>query len=91
MRLLVFFLATTFIVEVAVMWLLPRIVPANASPALISAVDATLLSSILGPITWWVFLVPLQRMHDARGLLLSRILSAQEDERTRISRDPDNL
>ena len=86
-RLLVFFLATTFIVEVAVMRLLPRIVPAHASPALVGAVDAAILTLILSPITWWVFLVPLQRTHDARGLLLSRILSAQEDERTRISRD----
>lgn len=84
---LVLFLATTFIVEAAVMLLLPRILPANASPVLMSAVDAALLAAILGPITWWVFLVPLQRMHDARGLLLSRILSTQEDERTRISRD----
>ena len=86
-RLLVFFLAATFIVEVAVMRLLPRIVPAHASPALVGAVDAGILTLILGPITWWVFLVPLQRTHDARGLLISRILSAQEDERTRISRD----
>ena len=86
-RLLVFFLTTTFLVEAAVMLLLPRILSANASPFLVSAVDAALLAAILGPITWWVFLVPLQRMHDARELLLSRILSAQEDERTRISRD----
>lgn len=86
-RLLVFFLATTFLVEVAVMLLLPQILPANVSPFLVSAVDAALLTAILGPITWWLFVVPLQRMHDLRGLLLSRILSAQEDERTRISRD----
>lgn len=86
-RLLAFFLVTAFTVEVVVMLLLPRIVPLNASPIVISAVDATLLATILGPITWWVFLIPLTRMHDARGLLLERLLSAQEDERARISRD----
>lgn len=86
-RLLAFFLVTTFVVEAAVMLLLPRIVPADASPVVIGAVDAAILAAILGPITWWVFLVPLQRMHDARGLLLARMLSAQEEERGRISRD----
>lgn len=86
-RLLAFFLVTTFAVEACVMMLLPWIAPRDASPAVVAAVDAALLAAILGPVTWWVFLVPLTRMHDARGLLMARTLSAQEDERTRISRD----
>lgn len=86
-RLLLFFLVVTFLVEAIVMALLPWIVPLDASPMTIGLVDATILALILGPITWWVFLVPLMRIHDARGRLLTRTLSAQEDERTRISRD----
>lgn len=86
-RLLAFFLVTTFVVEMLVMMLLPRILPTNASHVLLSATDAALLATILGPITWWVFLVPLMRLHDARELLMDRMLSAQEDERTRISLD----
>lgn len=86
-RLLAFFLVMTFAIEAVVMLLLPRLVPPTAPSVVVGAVDAALLAAILGPITWWVFLVPLKRMHDARGLLLSRMLSAQEDERTRISRD----
>ena len=83
MRLLVFFLATTFLVEAIVMLVLPGLFPADASPVLAGAVDAALLVTILGPITSWVFVVPLQRMRDGRRFLLSRILSAQEDECTR--------
>lgn len=85
--LLAFFLVTTFAVEMVVMVLLPRVVPAEASPMMVAAADAALLTAILGPITWWVFLVPLMRMHESRGLLMERMLSAQEDERTRIALD----
>lgn len=86
-RLLVFFLLITFAVEMLVMLLLPRIVPDDASPILIGCVDALLLAVILGPIAWRIFLTPLARMHDARGRLVGHILSAHEEERSRISRD----
>lgn len=86
-RLLAFFLLITFTVEMLVMLLLPWLVPGDASPVVVGCVDALLLAVILGPIAWRVFLTPLARMHDARGLLMGHILSAQEDERSRISRD----
>lgn len=86
-RVLLFFLIVAFVIEAVVMLMLPWLVPTDASPVITGLIDAALLALILAPITWWVFLVPLTRMHDARGLLLGRLLSAQEDERARIARD----
>lgn len=86
-RLFGLFLLTTFVVEVTVMvslsWLLPSSMPAMAGATL----DATLLTLVLAPVVWQVFLVPLRRLHDDRGRLLERVLLAQEIERARIARD----
>lgn len=64
-------------------WLLPSPMPAMTGAML----DATLLTLVLAPVVWRVFLVPLRRLHDDRGQLLERVLLAQEAERARIARD----
>ncbi|MFM8734086.1 MAG: sensor histidine kinase [Pirellulales bacterium] len=86
-RLFFLFLLTTFVVEALVMAVLPWLLPSTMPPMAGAMLDATLLTVVLAPVVWRVFLVPLWRLHDDRGRLLERILSAQETERTRIARD----
>ncbi len=86
-RLFGLFLLTTFVVEASVMVVLPWLLPSSMPPMAGAMLDSTLLTLVLAPVVWWVFLVPLRRLHDERGRLLERILSAQETERTRIARD----
>lgn len=83
----VLFLLLTFAVEVGVMLALPWIVPAGAPPQIASFIDATILTTILAPVVWRVFLVPVRRLHETRGRLLEQVLSSQEEERARIAHD----
>lgn len=69
------------------MMALPWLLPANLPQSIGAILDATLLTLVLAPVVWRVFLVPIRRLHDDRGLLLERTLSAQEAERARIARD----
>lgn len=86
-RLFGLFLLTTFVVEASVMAALPWLLPSAMPPMAGAMLDATLLTLVLAPVVWRAFLVPLRRLHDDRGRLLERILSAQETERVRIARD----
>lgn len=86
-RLFGLFLLTTFAVEAAVMAMLPWLLTPGMPLVGEALLDATLLTAILAPVVWRIFLVPLRRLHDDRGRLLERILSAQEIERARIARD----
>lgn len=86
-RLFGLFLLTTFFVEALVMVVLPWLLPANLPQTIGAILDATLLTLVLAPVVWRLFLVPLRRLHDDRGRLLERTLSAQEAERARIARD----
>ena len=86
-RLFGLFLLTAFVVEATVMAGLPWFLPSNMTSMAGAMLDATLLTLILAPLVWRVFLVPLRRLHDDRGRLLERILSSQEAERSRIARD----
>lgn len=86
-RLFGLFLVTTFAVEAAVMGILPRIMARDMGPVPTAFIDATILTVILAPVVWQLFVVPVRRLHDARALLLERVLSVQEDERRRIARD----
>lgn len=86
-RLFGLFLLTTFAVEASVMAVLPWLLPSTMHPTVGAMLDSTLLTLVLAPVVWRVFLVPLRRLHDDRGRLLERVLSAQETERSRIARD----
>jgi signal transduction histidine kinase len=86
-RSFVMFLLITFTVEAAVMLALPVIIPVNAPQEFASFVDATILTTILAPIVWRVFIVPVRHLHETRGRLLEQVLSSQEEERRRIAHD----
>lgn len=81
------FLLIVFTVEVAIMDLLPGFVPPGSHRFVSAVVDATFLSLVIAPVTWWLFVVPLKRRHAERGRLLERILTAQEEERASVVRD----
>lgn len=86
-RSFVLFLLITFTVEAAVMLALPLIMPADTPQQIASVVDATILTAILAPVVWQVFIVPVRRLHETRGRLLEQVLSSQEEERGRIAHD----
>lgn len=86
-RFFVVFLATMFALEFGIMAVLPRLVPADAPPLAAAVVDAAVLTAVLAPLIWFGFVRPVQRLHESRGVLLGKFLSAQEDERRRITAD----
>lgn len=86
-RFFIVFLAVMFALELAIMAVLPRIVPRDAPPLVAAVIDGAVLTAVLGPLVWFGFVRPVQRLHESRGLLLDRLLSAQEDERRRIAAD----
>ena len=86
-RFFVVFLAAMFILELGIMAVLPRLVPEGAPPLAGAVIDGAVLTAVLAPLVWFGFVRPVQRLHESRGLLLDRFLSAQEDERRRIAAD----
>lgn len=86
-RFFVALLAVMFALELGIMAVLPVIMPQGAPPLAAAVVDGAGLMVALAPLVWFGFVRPVQRLHESRGLLLDRLLSAQEDERRRIAAD----
>lgn len=86
-RMFLFFLGVTFMSEVFVMILMAVGFPSGTPRAAVAIIDASLLTMVLGPLVWWVFIRPMQSLHDVRGRLLERLMASQEDERRRIASD----
>jgi signal transduction histidine kinase len=80
-------LAVTFIVEGVIMLALPRIVQDSREPAISAVIDSVMLTLVLAPTLWMLVVRPLRRLSMSRGVLLSQLFSAQEQERARIARD----
>ena len=80
------FLALAFVTELAIMQGLPLLLPQLPWWQL-AALDAGLLTVLLAAPAWLLFVVPLERLSTARGRLLHRMLSIQEEEQERITRD----
>lgn len=80
------FLLLAFVTELAIMEGLPLLLPELPWWQL-AALDAGLLTLILASPAWLLFVVPLERLSTGRGRLLHRVLSIQEEEQERISRD----
>lgn len=86
-RLFVVVLGLIFAVEATVMFLLPVLLPSSVSPSVVAIFDACLLTSLLAPLLWGLVIRPLRSLAETRTELLSRVLTAQEEERGRIARD----
>ena len=87
LRLFATLLCSVFAAEAGVMLALPHLVPPNSSVSFTAVLDACVLTLGLSPLLWWLIVLPLRHLADARQRLLALVLSAQEDERRRISRD----
>lgn len=80
------FLVLAFATELAIMEGLPVLFP-QLPWWQVAALDAGLLTLLLAGPAWLLFMVPLIRLSTARGRLLHRVLSIQEEEQERIARD----
>lgn len=80
-------LLVAFGVEGAIMLVLRRVSPFPAGSLGESVTDAVILSCIFGPVLWVVAVRPLREVSRERGELLSRLISAQDQERARLARD----
>lgn len=61
-RILGIVLVLVFTVEVAVMFLLPYLLPGHISEASTALLDAVLLTAACAPVLWWVIISPLRRI-----------------------------
>lgn len=86
-RVLLLVIVVVFATEVAIMGALSTIDTPSYSSAAISLLDALVLVAILSPLLWHLVVRPLRATIAARGALLARTLSIQEEERARLSRD----
>jgi len=86
-RLLWLSLVTTFASEYFIMKLLPWILPAKSGDSFQAVVDACLLTLFVAPVLWLVAVRPVQRLADSRMHFLRQALSAQEEERRRITQN----
>ena len=87
LRLLVLMLATAFCVEVLLMFLLSTLLPKGVPGVIVAVIDATILTGILAPVVWRIFVVPIESLNESRRQLIQQMLTLQEDERSRISHD----
>lgn len=86
-RFFILFLGTLFGCELVIMLALESLLPRDTSPLVGSLADASLLTVVLAPLLWSLFVRPAQRLTESRRLLLDRVLTAQEEERRRIAAD----
>lgn len=86
-RFFIIFLGTLFGCELVIMLALESVLPRDTSPLVGSLADASLLTVVLAPLLWSLFVQPAQRLTESRRLLLERVLTAQEEERRRIAAD----
>ena len=80
-------LAVVFLVETAVMLVLPSIVTWHGAWWVNALIDALLLTTIAAPLLWQQIVIPLRALAKSRRNLLEAMIRQQEEERRRIARD----
>ena len=86
-RVFVLVMLLAFIVEGAIMFGLPLLPEWAQGPLALDIIDASLLTLAMAPTVWWLVVLPMRRLLEARGQLLHQLFQAQEQERARIARD----
>jgi signal transduction histidine kinase len=86
-RLFVLVMLLVFVAEAAIMLVLPRLPAWVQKPIVLDILDASLLTLAIAPGLWWLVVLPMRRLLDARGQLVHRLFQVQEQERGRIARD----
>lgn len=80
-------MATIFVVEAAVMFVLPIIFGRDLNFLAEALIDSLLLTVVVAPLLWWLIVLPLQSLAQVRTQLLQRMLTVREEEQSRIARD----
>ena len=80
-------IAIVAFIECVIMLLFGVLLSGNRHPIAEAALDTTLLTIMLAPALWFAIVRPIQHLSASRGLLLSQLFDAQEQERARIARD----
>ncbi len=80
-------LLIVFVIEGAIMLVLPYVQPWASGSIGESLSDATILSVLLAPTLWLLIVRPLRGLYRERGLLLTRVLQSQDAERARVARE----
>jgi two-component system sensor histidine kinase UhpB len=87
LRVFAIVMSAIFAVEGAIMFALPELPAWAHTPLVEGLIDATMLTLAISPVVWWLAVVPIRRLFEARGELLHRLFRAQDEERCRIARD----
>lgn len=87
MRVFVRVLLIVFVIEGAIMLVLPYVQPWAPGSIGESLSDATLLSVCLAPTLWLLIVRPLRELYRERGSLLTRVFQSQDAERARVARE----
>lgn len=80
-------LLIVFVIEGAIMLVLPYVQPWASGSIGESLSDATLLSVCLAPTLWLLIVRPLRELYRERGALLTRVFRSQDAERARVARE----
>lgn len=76
-----------FVAEYAIMLALPWVIPGEQSHLVEAAIDAILLTLIVGPILWWFVVSPIRDVLQIRTRYLAELFNTIEAERRRIAHD----
>lgn len=78
-------LAMVFVVEYAVMLLLPSLVSPHSSRILESAMDSILLTIVVAPMLWWTIVRPLREVIRLRTQFLTDLFAQIESDRRKTA------
>lgn len=84
---LLLFVALAFLMGCLAMVLLPFLVDPVNHPIAAPVVYSGILVLMLGPVAWFMFLVPLARLNDLKSRLMKKLIAAQEETLGRVARD----
>jgi signal transduction histidine kinase len=86
-RIFIIVLVSAFVGEFVVMTCLPIFLPSATNPFIEAAVDAFLLTIVLGWVVWFTTIRPMHLLSESRLAFLNRSLESQEAERNRMTRE----
>lgn len=80
-------LITAFLIEYAVMGILPLILPDPHSKFTEATLDSFLLTIVLAPVVWWIVVRPLRELVQLRTRFVTDLFARIETDRRRTALD----